>query len=245
MGNRSGNWRFSAGLVPTLAVAALLPLLVGLGIWQLQRAEEKRELEEGFEAGSRSVSVEGSQIEASMSGLPRFQQIELTGRFESDRQFLLDNMTDGGAAGYHVLTPFRVDGTEVRVIVDRGWIPKSFGTALLPDVKIDESDRPISGRIMRLPRPGLELEAGRQSVPEWPRIVQFPVMDQLEAALELPLAERALLLDPAAEDGYLRNWEPVEFGPERHLGYAVQWFALAATVLIIYIVLNLKRKRNE
>ncbi|MGD2032747.1 MAG: SURF1 family protein, partial [Gammaproteobacteria bacterium] len=56
---------------------------------------------------------------------------------------------------------------------------------------------------------------------------------------------RIVLLDASAEDGYLRNWAPTEFGPERHYGYALQWFALAATLVIIYVVLNVKRSGND
>jgi len=60
------------------------------------------------------------------------------------------------------------------------------------------------------------------------------------------LQERVILMDADAPDGFERVWQiNVGFGPERHLGYAVQWFALAAAVLIIYVVVNLKRASKK
>jgi surfeit locus 1 family protein len=49
------------------------------------------------------------------------------------------------------------------------------------------------------------------------------------------------LLDPAEPDGYARHWAPPGFPPIRHIGYAVQWFALAAALLVIYLIMNIKR----
>ena len=245
MGTSGGNWRFHPGRLPTIVVLILLPLLVSLGIWQLQRSEQKKQLLQLFASGAETVLLEGTAVSSGVGELPRYQQVELTGRYLGDRQFLLDNMTDGGAAGYHVLTPFEPEGSATWVLVNRGWIPKSFGTSLLPDVGVEEMQRRVSGRITRLPRPGLELTSENTGIPEWPRVVQFPTMDELADALGEPLAGRMVLLDAAAPDGFLRNWSPVEFGPERHLGYAIQWFALAATLLIIYLAVNLKRNGHD
>jgi surfeit locus 1 family protein len=131
------------------------------------------------------------------------------------------------------------------VLVNRGWIPKAFGTSLLPDIRVSGQSRRIRGRITRLPRPGLELAGEAGPLPEWPRAVQFPVMEELAQALGEPLAARMVLLDEAEDDGYVRDWSPVELGPERHVGYALQWFAMSVTVLIIYLALNLKRIEDD
>lgn len=240
-----GNWRFRPGRVPTLAVILLCPLLALLGFWQLDRAEQKRQLVESFDSGTETVVLEGTSVAERIAELPRYQRVEFEGHYESGRQFLLDNMTHDGAAGYQVLTPFAVGKGSIRVLVNRGWIPKTFGTSLLPNVEVNEDRRRVSGRITRLPRPGLELAASSPSLPEWPRVVQFPVMDALAESLGEPLAGRMVLLDAAGDDGFVRDWRPVEFGPERHLAYAVQWFAMSATVLIIYVALNLRRTGDD
>ncbi|MGD8976519.1 MAG: SURF1 family protein [Gammaproteobacteria bacterium] len=232
--------------MPSIAVALLLPLLLGLGFWQLDRATQKRAIEEDFAAGDRiAVSPTAAELER----FARYRQVSLSGRFDGSRQFLLDNMTDGGAAGYHVLTPFRPEGWERSILVNRGWVRKDFSDPLPPAVDIDGQTREIRGRLARLPRPGIALSGdgsdGGSGDGDWPRVVQFPVMESLAEALGRPLAGRALLLDPEAPDGFLRRWQPAGLGPERHIAYAVQWFALAATLLVIYFVVNWKRKEHD
>jgi len=236
------NRRFRPSLAPTLAVVALLPLLVSLGFWQLDRAGQKRTLQTAFAAGSEAVV---DPVAAELPTLPRYQQVVLRGRFDTQHQFLLDNMTDGGAAGYQVLTPFRPEGWDASIIVNRGWVKKDFTRPELPVVEVDELPRELSGRLAPLPRPGISLVSAPQTEASWPRVVQFPQMEELAQSLGQTLVARSILLDADAADGYLRRWQPVELGPERHIGYAVQWFALAATLLIIYLLVNLKRIDND
>jgi surfeit locus 1 family protein len=227
-----------------LAMIVLLPLLAALGFWQLDRAAEKRVLMTDFENGSDAVSLDGQAGVAGLAELPRYQTVSLTGRFDGAHQFLIDNMTDGGSAGYHVLTPFVPQGASTWVLVNRGWVRKEFGTTMVPDVAVDESQRGLTGRLARLPRPGLDLD-DRPATNNWPMVVQFPTMEELAEALQRELAPVSVLLAPDMEDGYLRRWRPAEFGPDRHIGYAVQWFALAVTLATIYLVLYFRRRRDD
>jgi surfeit locus 1 family protein len=151
-------------------------------------------------------------------------------------------MVEDGRAGYRVLTPLALaDGQAV--IVDRGWVPKAFGAdAVLPDVRVDNRPRTITGRLDRLPRPGIALATTPEDKDAgWPRVVQFPSADELSAALGMDLVNGVVLLDADAPDGFVRNWRPSDFGPERHLGYAVQWFALAGTLVVAYLAWSFRR----
>jgi surfeit locus 1 family protein len=226
--------RFRPGLWPTLAVLALLPLLLWLGFWQLDRAGQKRALLDGFAAGDRPAVALGGGL-ASHS---RYTRVRATGRYRPDRQILIDNMTRGGVAGYHVMTPLVRD--EGAVLVNRGWIPKTFGAGDLPVVDVSGERREVIGRLDRLPRAGLALET--EAGAGWPRVLQFPTREEIEAQTGLELVEGVVLLDDDAADGYARGWRPVEVGPERHLGYAVQWFALALTLVVIWIVVNWRKR---
>jgi surfeit locus 1 family protein len=228
--------RFRPGLPATLFAAFFLPLLLALGSWQVQRAGEKRALYEDFAAGGTPVLLEATS--GGLDALRRYAPVRASGRYLADRQFLLDNMVESQQAGYRVLTPLLLDEGRA-VLVDRGWIPRDFGVAGLPAVTVDADPRSISGRIDRLPRPGLELAA--ELAPGWPKVVQFPTQDELSLALGLELVPGVVLLDPAEPDGYRRDWRPSDFGPERHVGYAVQWFALALTLVILYLVWSFRK----
>jgi surfeit locus 1 family protein len=110
--------------------------------------------------------------------------------------------------------------------------------ATLPAVPVDAQPRVLSGRIGELPRAGIEL--GSPAASGWPRVVSFPRIVELGAALGQPLYPRLVLLEPAEPDGYLREWRPSGLAPERHLGYALQWFAFALTLAVVFVVANLR-----
>ncbi|TAK53779.1 MAG: SURF1 family protein [Gammaproteobacteria bacterium] len=219
--------------IGTAAMAACAALFVALGCWQLDRAAEKRALAAAFATAAVPERLPTGAIQ-----LPRYRPVIVQGRYDSAHQFLLDNMTRAGRAGVEVLTPLVLaDGRAV--LVNRGWLPLGATRDALPEVEVPAGDREISGRIDHLPRPGIELAALLPA--GWPKLVSFPRMEELESALGRELHPQLILLDPASPDGYARDWRPASLGPERHLAYAVQWFALAATAVVIWIVLGLRR----
>ncbi len=232
--------------LPTLVTVCLLPLLIGLGLWQLDRAEQKRRLQADFAAGGAPVTLETAAEVDGLDALRRFQPVALGGRYLPERQFLLDNMIHDRSAGYHVLTPFATTAGPV-VIVNRGWVPKTYDGGL-PDLAVDGEERTLVGRAARLPRPAIKV--GDVSPGDaWPRVLHFPRAEDVEALLVDTLAGRALpetvlLLAPDADDGFVRAWRPTGTGPERHLAYALQWFAFAATLATIWLVMFLKRKKR-
>jgi surfeit locus 1 family protein len=228
--------RFRPGIPATIFTAFFLPLLLVLGTWQLGRAVDKQALFDDFAAGGEAVALDGDF--RAFEALPRYAPVRATGIFLSERQFLLDNMVEGGQAGYRVLTPLLL-GEARAVIVDRGWVPRDFSAAGPPPVEVPESMRTVAGLLDRMPRPGIELDTA--IAPGWPKVVQFPTLDELSAELGLELVPGLLLLDPAEPDGYRRDWRPSDFGPERHIGYAVQWFALAVTLVILYLAWSFRQ----
>lgn len=222
--------RFRPGIPATLFTAFFLPLLLVLGSWQLDRSRHKQALFDDFAAGGAAVALDGRS--SGLEAMRRYAPVRATGNYLAGRQFLLDNMVEGGVAGYRVLTPLLL-GDGRAVLVDRGWVPRDFSAVALPEIAVEEGVRTVTGLLDALPRPGIALDAPPQ--PGWPKVVQFPALDELSEALGLELVTGLVLLDPAAPDGYLRNWRPSDFGPERHIGYAFQWFALAATLVILYL----------
>jgi len=217
-------------------VLLVLALLVWLGIWQLDRAAQSRAQLADY-ARSDTAPV---PLPPASRPLPRYARVRLAGHYLAERQFLLDNMTHAGVAGYRVLTPFATSGGDT-VLVDRGWVPPGPRRTTLPAIAVGGDARELSGRIDALPRPGIELEAAPGSGP-WPRVVGFPRLPELGAALGRPLYPGIVLLDADAPDGYLRDWRPGGMPPERHVGYAVQWFALALTLVIGYVIASLRKR---
>jgi surfeit locus 1 family protein len=225
-------------ILAVLATGAFL----ALGNWQLGRAREKQALLAEFEAGGRAtIDADGRNL----GGLGRYQRVRIGGSYDATRQLLLDNMPSpvDGRPGFRVLTPLRRADGRGWVLVDRGWVPLGPTREDLPDVAVGGEPRRVSGVLDVLPVPGLR--AGPAAVPgdsRWPRVMLFPTAADVESALGTAVEARIVLLDDADPDGFERKWRPaLGFGPERHLGYAVQWFAFALVAAVLFIALNLRR----
>ena len=226
----------------TLAIVASC---VALGSWQLGRSREKRALIEAFERGDAKTMP---LPVAPMDELPRYQHVSVSGRYEPRRQVLLDNMPSStGQPGYRVLTPFRRSDGGTLVLVDRGWVPLGLDRSRLPAVDVDAGPRTVTGRLDGLPVPGLRIGAARaEGATGWPLVLNFPVSADVEAALEEPVERRIVLLDASLPDGFERAWRPaIGFPPERHLGYAIQWFALALALIVAFVATNLQPRTPD
>jgi len=225
------------------AVGALLLAALGfaaLGRWQLERAEFHRAIVAAFESATLLPPLEQPVAEAEAF---RYRTIRLRGRYVPESQVLLDNMTSNGSAGYQVLTPFRVDGVGL-VLVNRGWLPASPDRSLLPDIGIAAAGEiVVNGRVDRLPRAALELEAPASSTRAPVTVLSFPDFAAIEAVLGAPVHHFQLLLDAEAPEGFVREWSPQADRADRNIAYAVQWFGLALVALIIAAGMAVKGRR--
>jgi surfeit locus 1 family protein len=238
---KTGTVRAYAGV---MALAALAALFASLGNWQLERAEESRETQARFADGAKDAVL--TRLPASLDERERFRRVEVRGEYVGEPQFLLDNMLHDGVAGYHVLTALRVDGARARLLVNRGWLPTGADRRVLPDVTVAGGARTIRGRLERLPRPGLVLGAADSSTAAAPvAVLQFPTAEELAHRLGAPVLDYQVLLDPAADDGYVRQWRAPGVAPERNLLYAGQWWLLAAGALAAAIAVAVKTARRK
>lgn len=232
----------------TALVIVVLCVFIALGRWQWSRGVAKDALAAEFERGGAAVVALVSQ---GTRDLPRYAQVDLRGEWDAARQFLLDNRTRDGRAGYEVLTPLRLpDGR--RVLVNRGWLPSDGRRDRLPDVVsgLPRGTVTVRGRLDELPTAGLASgrAAPAQSGP-WPRVTSFPLPAQLAAALadggttaDARLEPRVVLMDATEPSGYRRDWRPFARGPEQNYSYALQWWSFGVLLLVLYGALNTNRK---
>ena len=210
-----------------------------LGRWQWNRGELRQAEWDRFAQGAQLVVPLGSR---GVDQVPRFQRISVVGRLDADHQFLLDNRSYQGRAGFEVLTPMQRPNGRM-VLIDRGWVPFSGLRERLPGVALNQRGTvTVVGRVDSLPSPGL---ASGRSAPgklgAWPKVTAFPSMDQLSLALGIPLESAIVLLDPKEEDGYVRDWHPPGMEPIRHWSYAVQWWSFAVVLSVLWLVLSSRK----
>jgi surfeit locus 1 family protein len=229
----------SRDLVPPLAAVVLVAAFLGLGFWQLDRADEKREVEAAFAGRGEPLAITGE------ASYPLYQPLMATGRYLEERQFLIDNMILDGRLGYFIVTPFEYAPDKPLLLVNRGWVARDAADdlrAALQTAGDPAGTMTIRGKAGQLPRVGIRAGEVFEEGSGWPRTANWPRTADLETALQRPVLPFVLLADPEPGSGLLRRWEPRQAGPMRHIGYAFQWFALAAAVVVTATVVYRRRR---
>ncbi|MEZ5604194.1 MAG: SURF1 family protein [Burkholderiaceae bacterium] len=240
-------------VVPTLAALVLVAVTVSLGNWQMRRADEKRALHARHEAASRDAVVRvpvGDLDPASLEGRRVVARGELLPRWT----VFVDNRTHKGIAGFYVLSPLRMTGSERHVLVLRGWVASDpRERSRLPDLATPAGEVEIEGiaqldleHVLELGRsapPGpqdrLWQNADVASFARWSGLAMQPLVVRETVAPRVGADER--------DDGLVRDWPDPGSGVEKHLGYAFQWYALAvlAAGLWVRFVLFGRRKAES
>lgn len=241
---QTARWQFNPGFWPSVITVLVLPVLVSLGFWQLDRAEQKRELYEQFKTRqeaeaidlNRNVSIRKDKAEII------WRHIKLAGDFDRQKNILLDNQVHNHAPGYYVFTAFRLAHDQDWLLINRGWLPVGDDRSVVPRFSTPSGEVELIAVATDVPSTGILL--GGENIEklnkETLRIqkVDIEEISRLTGLKFLPFIAR---LEPGSDHGFVREWTLPGSGEEKHLGYAFQWFALALTLLIIYVVVNFKR----
>jgi surfeit locus 1 family protein len=216
-------------------------LCATLGTWQYARGGAKAALLDAYAAALTQPPVEVTAATPPHGAVP--QRVHATGRYDAQRQLLLDNQVHDRVPGYHVWTPLVLARGGI-VLVNRGWVPLGADRGVVPQLPAPAGPVRGSGLWRSLPEPGLRLAAEPCRVATWPRVVNYPRLEDLQCLFDSPPLPGVLLLDAQEPGGWVRDWPQalVALPPQRHYGYAAQWWALAATVVVLFVFLNLKRR---
>lgn len=228
---------------------ALLLTLVGvllflrLGVWQLHRADFKEALLRRY-AASASAPVQDFAKVAVKPPADQFPRVQVSGRYLTDRVYLLDNPNHDGRGGVEVFVPFAADAQPALLLVDLGFLPGN-GTRQAPQLApLPSTPLTLSG--LYVPPPPIGLEMGGNALAkqaQWPKDSIF--LDPVEIAADLgrPLLPRVLALDPDPASIYMRkhSLDLSTMTPARHRAYAFQWFSFAFAALVILLVLNRRK----
>jgi surfeit locus 1 family protein len=234
----NNRWRKPAWTSVAATIAGVF-FLSGLGVWQLQRGEEKKQIQLENESRKNSAPQLFSFPITNPASL-RFQRIRVQGRFISNMQFVLDNRYLDHQVGFNILTPFKLHNSDKVVLVDRGWIPLKGPREELPLIDVAENLRTLVGSVY-VPY-GKAFSLGEIDASTlWPRLIQFLDFELLSTRLGQDLIPLTLRMEAEQADAYKAQWVIYASSPKRNLGYAVQWFAMAFTVLVIFIVLHFPR----
>ena len=230
------RWKF--WLITVAAVLATLATL-SLGQWQLNRAAEKRAIQEQRDQQGERSALDNAAFMALSTPLEELHRpVQLKGHWLADQTVFLDNRQMNARPGLYVITPLQIEGSPAVVLVQRGWIARNFeDRTQLPKVRTPTGTVVVEGRIA--PPPSKLYEMGG---PDSGVIRQNLDLSLFSAETGLPLLSMSIQQSGAASDGLLREWPVVGTGVEKHYGYAFQWFALSALIALLYVWFQIVRR---
>lgn len=205
------GYSFRPRLWALALAAAACAAGIALGNWQSGRAQEKR------------------------AAATKLERVAVEGEFMPRYTVYLDNKTRHGKAGYEVVTPLKLRGSSVHVLVNRGWIEAGKMRDALPDVRTPADALRIEGiALERLPRI-LNLEHAKGRVRQSLDIAAYAKETGLQ------LEPRVIEQHSDSGDGLARDWAPHDAGAEKNQAYALQWYSLAALAVVLVIVLSFRK----
>tara|TARA_R110002072_G_scaffold87977_6_gene198211 strand:- start:24184 stop:24954 length:771 start_codon:yes stop_codon:yes gene_type:complete len=226
------EWRIA------LFTALLVPFMVGLGFWQLQRAEEKSAMAAAFEARQQQPPVPLSTLWEEPGEQLAYASVTMKGQFTPNEYFLLDNQMREGRVGYEVLDVLQLSSGG-RVLVNRGWVAGGADRQVLPQVPRPEGEVEFTGHVYVAP--GVPFLLAEQQLDDtWPKRIQAVEMDKLMPLIAARPGERVfrypVRIDAGEPAALVTDWQIVNMSPIKHRAYAVQWFAMAAVLLVYYLM---------
>ena len=230
-----GRRRFAPGWPLWVFTLALLPVLIGLGFWQLERAGEKRELQAQIDQQRSRPTTPLAELDTTT--IAAWRPLLLTGTLDTRYIWLLDNRTRDGRPGVEVLQVFHDRASDRRLLVNRGWLPWPDRREL-PAVPTPQGNLQLQVEALPAPEQGFRLESAPTA--GWPKVVGRIDLPTFATHTGAPLLPWMARLQAGSQAAFRLDWPGLPMTASKHTGYAVQWFALAAALLILFIWAGLR-----
>jgi len=221
-----------------LFTASFFPFLIALGLWQLEREQQKIDIEKVYETRNASEPIDVSTIDWTNSDL-NWIAVTATGVFDNTRQLLLDNRILNSVVGYEVISPFYTDHRVL--LVNRGWIAQGSSRQSLPELELTEEQVTITGHIY-VPDGELMILGTEEAVTDsWPKVIQRVDMQTLGSVMDEAFEPHIVRLDENSTAVLQTNWTAINMRPEVHRAYAVQWFVMASVLMFLYLFFSIRK----
>jgi surfeit locus 1 family protein len=242
------GYEFRFGWISTLFTLLCMALFIKLGFWQYHKAEFKRNIENQYQASLKKQDVSLSDHLDNPEQL-QYQKVHVVGQYEPQYQILIDNQVEGDQVGFYVVTPFKIKGKDLYVLINRGWIAGSANHQEVPTFDTPVGEQAISGMLWIPSAKIFTLEDvnDSQAVGKvWQLVWQHLDMKKYQANAPMHVLNVIVKLAPEQVDGgFVRNWQLPPSRIMTNLSYAYQWFGFAFAALAIYLYSNIKKVKRE
>ncbi len=228
-------------LIPTLAAIIVVVITSWLGSWQLRRAEEREALAARQEATAAAPPIAlGRELLANPESLS-LHPLVTRGVWRADKVVFLDNQIRRGRVGFDVIMPLHIQGSDMHVLVDRGWVAATARREQLPEIVTPAGVVEVAGIARQANLRFKELGGVYQEGRIWENVT----VERFVAWSSLKLQPVILLQTDAATDGLVRDWPKAGSGSDKNRGYALQWFAMTALTVILWGYYFIRGRREN
>jgi surfeit locus 1 family protein len=225
------NLRFSVGFLSLCLF--FVALFCVLGEWQLYRYHFKQTLVSTYAARSTATPKPLAELLATNKNDLQFQRVAVQGQYLNQQTMFVQNRFYKEQLGYEVITPLQIPGQSTLLLVDRGWVQKP-ADAELPNIATVTDAQQIIGNIKLVNEYQFILGQNILQPKSTPLVMQKVDVKEISQLTQQTYYPFVLRLDPVAKNGFVRDWALTGMNPERHMGYAVQWFLMAIVLFIAY-----------
>lgn len=241
---RFSNYIFSLSWTGLLVLIICVPLFIKLGLWQYNKAKLKQEIQTSYNA---SLADEALRLPARLDNLDawKHKKVKIKGHYETKYQILLDNQVEDSRAGFHVLTPLKIEGRSDYVLVNRGWIAGGTTHTDMPLISTPEEPVEIVGLVWVPSKKIFTLESKAQKS-QWNKVWQHMDLERYQNSVAIKVLPIVIKLDNKSNaGGFVRNWQLPADKIATNMGYAYQWFGFAIASILIFLYSSIKKSANQ
>ena len=238
-----GPVTFNPGILPTIVTLFFIYLMVTLGQWQAEKAQYKVNLENKVMQRKDLPAVTLDELPQSLDERI-YLPVTAYGRYDTEKHFLLDNRILNGRVGYDVYTPL-ILGDETAILVNRGFVELGKTREDLPEVITPVQKVSIKGLMDKPPSKTVVLADNVNNSDTWPIVLQYLDIEETKVTLGVPVYDMIIRLDENEEHGFVREIPALNLRSDKNAGYAFQWYTMTLTLIIIYFVVNTKKRDDS
>jgi len=241
---RISSYTFCPSWLGFLVLIICVPLFIKLGLWQYSKAKLKQEIQTSYNASLDNAAL---NLPTKLEKLDewKYKKVKVKGHYETKYQILLDNQVEDSRAGFHVLTPLKIENRADYVLVNRGWVAGGATHTDLPVINTPEEAIDVVGLVWVPSKKIFTLESTVEKS-QWNSVWQNMDMERFQKSVTISMLPIVIKLDAKSNaGGFVRNWQLPAEKIATNMGYAYQWFGFAIASIMIFLYTSIKKINNQ
>lgn len=241
---RLSDYKFRPSWLGFLVLIVCVPVFIKLGLWQYNKARLKQEVQASYNA---SLDYDALTLPAKLENLDawKYKKIKISGHYETEYQILLDNQVEDSRAGFHVITPLKIESRSDYVLVNRGWIAGNTMHTDIPAITTPEGKVEIVGLVWVPSKKIFTLESAEEKS-QWNKVWQHMDLQRYQKSVAINVLPIVIKLDAnSSAGGFVRNWQLPAEKIATNMGYAYQWFGFAVASILIFLYTSISKVSNH